>query len=89
MFLRLLVIHKNMFQGGKSCSWEQARLVISICALLQNEHVQRDELVFEYAFDVATYLVDGKIMLRTILLNFPLTISQNLAKKLESNARNL
>ncbi|KAI9776029.1 MAG: RNA polymerase II mediator complex subunit [Geoglossum umbratile] len=58
MFLRLVVIHRNMFQGGKTCSWDQARLVISICALLQNEHVQRDELVSEYAFDVATYLVD-------------------------------
>jgi len=60
MFLRLVVIHKSMFQGGKTCSWDQARLVISICALLQSEHVQRDEPVFEYAFDVATYLIDGK-----------------------------
>ncbi|KAH0543775.1 hypothetical protein FGG08_001957 [Glutinoglossum americanum] len=58
MFLRLVIIHRNMFQGGKTCSWDQARLVISICALLQNEHVQRDELILEYAFDVVTYLVD-------------------------------
>ncbi|KAI9769426.1 MAG: RNA polymerase II mediator complex subunit [Geoglossum simile] len=88
MFLRLVVIHKSMFQGGKTCSWDQARLVISICSLFQNEHVQRDELLFEYAFDVATYLIDGKIMLRTVRVNLPLTRSQNSAKKLESNAPN-
>ncbi|KAI9860017.1 MAG: RNA polymerase II mediator complex subunit [Trichoglossum hirsutum] len=58
MFLRLIVIHRNMFQGGKTCSWDQSRLIISICSLLQNEHVQRDEVISEYAFDVATYLVD-------------------------------
>jgi hypothetical protein len=86
MFLRLVVIHKSMFQGGKTCSWDQARLVISICALLQNEHVQRDEPVFEYAFDVATYLIDGKIVFRIVLVNVSLTRPQSLAKKPEPNA---
>jgi hypothetical protein len=87
MFLRLVVIHKNMFQGGKTCSWDQARLVISICALLQNEHVQRDELVSEYAFDVATCLVDGRSYVSQ-LSGLPLTGSQSLARKPVSNARN-
>jgi mediator of RNA polymerase II transcription subunit 12, fungi type len=58
VLIRLTVIHREMFSQAKPGSWDQARLLVALCALLQNERIQVHDGLYTYIADVASYFVD-------------------------------
>ncbi|KAK6341945.1 RNA polymerase II mediator complex subunit [Orbilia blumenaviensis] len=58
LFLRIVALHKAEFGSSKTSAIEQGRIVIGLCALLENRCVQNDEFMSEFALDVACAIVD-------------------------------
>ncbi|KAK6353406.1 RNA polymerase II mediator complex subunit [Orbilia brochopaga] len=58
LFLRIVALHRTEFRVPKTSLVEQGRMVVGLCALLENKHVQKDEFMFEMALDIACALVD-------------------------------
>ncbi|KAF3930239.1 hypothetical protein ABW20_dc0104813 [Dactylellina cionopaga] len=58
LFLRIVALHKTEFGSPKTSAIEQGRMVIGLCALLENRHVQNDDFMFEFALDIACSIVD-------------------------------
>ncbi|KAK6522114.1 RNA polymerase II mediator complex subunit [Arthrobotrys megalospora] len=58
LFLRIVALHKTEFGSPKTSAIEQGRIVIGLCALLENRSVQNDDFMSEFALDVACAIVD-------------------------------
>ncbi|EPS36802.1 hypothetical protein H072_9642 [Dactylellina haptotyla CBS 200.50] len=58
LFLRIVALHKAEFASPKTSAIEQGRIVIGLCALLENKFIQNDDFVFEFALDIACAIVD-------------------------------
>ncbi|KAF3161932.1 RNA polymerase II mediator complex subunit [Orbilia oligospora] len=58
LFLRIVALHKAEFGSPKTSVVEQGRMVIGLCALLENRCVQNDDFMSEFALDVACAITD-------------------------------
>ncbi|KAF3915726.1 hypothetical protein AA313_de0204357 [Arthrobotrys entomopaga] len=58
LFLRIIALHKAEFGAAKTSGIEQGRMVIGLCALLENKFVRNDNFVFEFALDIACAIAD-------------------------------
>ncbi|KAF3219135.1 RNA polymerase II mediator complex subunit [Orbilia oligospora] len=61
LFLRIVALHIAEFGSPKTSVVEQGRMVIGLCALLENRCVQNDDFMSEFALDVACAIIDGGI----------------------------
>ncbi|KAF3214584.1 RNA polymerase II mediator complex subunit [Orbilia oligospora] len=58
LFLRIVALHIAEFGSPKTSVVEQGRMVIGLCALLENRCVQNDDFMSEFALDVACAIID-------------------------------
>ncbi|RPB19444.1 hypothetical protein L211DRAFT_814567 [Terfezia boudieri ATCC MYA-4762] len=59
LFLRIIILHRSAFSStSKVGISDHSRMIVSLCALLQNGYLQSDEPLFDHVIDVITCFVD-------------------------------
>ncbi|KAI5801551.1 hypothetical protein DFH27DRAFT_557170 [Peziza echinospora] len=59
LFLRIIVLHRAAFSSiSRVGISDQARIVVGLCGLLQSEHLQSDEALFDHVLDVTCLFID-------------------------------
>ncbi|KAI9715910.1 MAG: hypothetical protein M1812_005730 [Candelaria pacifica] len=70
VLLRIVIVHKGMFQPARAGALDQARLLIALCSILVNEFFQEESDLTDTALDVGSCLIDGKFNPIVSLLKF-------------------
>ncbi|KAF8419653.1 hypothetical protein EV426DRAFT_267297 [Tirmania nivea] len=59
LFLRIIILHRSAFSSTPKIGIsDHSRMIVGLCALLQNEYLQSDEPLFDHVIDVITCFVD-------------------------------